>query len=360
MAVSLRKKPLSNGKYSLFIDYYADGVRQKEYLKMYLFKKPKDELEKQHNKEILSLAQSIRNKREEMLKAGEFDLQSSVHKSVNIFLYFDKYVSGYGKKDKELVRLALQHFKTYLKASHKIESFLRPNQLTETVCMGYRDYLKATFNGETGHSYFSRFKKVLRQAVRDKIFTVSPADEVANEKGESQEKDVLSTDEIKRLAATPCGNDTVKRAFLFSCFTGLRLIDVRGITWKEIQESDGKLTLRRMQTKTEKQVSVSLNASAVKLIGERKEPGDKVFDLMGDTGIRKNLKAWAKKAGLQKHITFHVARHSFATNLLIYETDILTVSRLLGHTTTKMTQKYIRIAETLKEQAVNRLPEIDL
>ena len=71
------------------------------------------------------------------------------------------------------------------------------------------------------------------------------------------------------------------------------------------------------------------------------------------------LKQWAKEAGINKDLTFHVARHSFATNLLTYKTDILTVSKLLGHTTLKHTQIYAKIVDSLKISAVNNLPEIN-
>jgi hypothetical protein len=64
MSVTLRKKAISNGRHSLYLDYYLEGERKYEFLKQYIFKRAKDDLEKQHNKETIRLAESIRSKRE--------------------------------------------------------------------------------------------------------------------------------------------------------------------------------------------------------------------------------------------------------------------------------------------------------
>ncbi len=351
MSITLRKKPLSDGRQSLYLDHYGEEGRRKEFLKLYLFKRPKDELERQQNKETLKLAESIRSKRELEANAAEHGMDSPVKKKINFIEYFEQYVAGYQKKNISNVKGALSYFKTYVN-----KDYLRPNEVTESLCFGFKEYLETKLTGETPQTYFSRFKQVLRQAVRDKLFTASPAAEVANKTNKNQvRKDVLSLAEIKLLASTPCPNETVRRAFLFSCMTGLRFVDIVGLRWKHVDDA----AIRVKQSKTDMSVLITLNDTARALLGERGEPDAAVFVLPTANGTNKNLRTWAKRAGINKHLSYHVARHSFACNLLLKETDLYTVSNLLGHSDLTHTTKYLRTVDNMKQQAVNRL-EIDL
>jgi integrase/recombinase XerD len=350
MSVTLRKKLLSSGKYSLYLDYYADGERKYEFLKLYTYKRAKDELEKQHNKENLKLAESIRSKRELAINTLEHGFEAEFKKRVNFISYFEDYVSRYTKKNLRVIQGSLNHFKKFIG-----KDTLPAKEVTEELCIDFKDYLNSNLNGETPYDYFTKFKMVLKKAAKDRILLFNPAADLVNNKTEGIKKDILSTDEIQALASAYCGNEQVKRAFLFACVTGLRYCDIKVLKWSHINNG----TLRIIQSKTQNPVLINLNSSGIKLLGQPGNTEKLIFTLPSHTAILKLLKNWAKRAGLQKHVTFHCARHSFATNLIIYETDISTVSSLLGHTTLKYIQKYVRPVEALKEQAVKRLPEIN-
>lgn len=99
----------------------------------------------------------------------------------------------------------------------------------------------------------------------------------------------------------------------------------------------------------------------MKLIGEKPEKDDPIFTLPSHTGCLKALRTWVARAGIDKHITWHCARHSFAVNLLgECHTDIKTVASLLGHSGLKHTEKYTRAVDSLKEKAVNALPDLEI
>lgn len=349
MSITLRKKAIKNGRHSLYLDYYLEGERKYEFLRQYIFTKPKDDLEKQHNKEAKKLAESIRSKREIEMNQAEHGFAPKTAKNINFLTYYDRFVETYPKKDKRLAHASLQYFKTFIGKQE-----LKPADLTEQLCIDFKEYLSQRLNGETPANYFAKFKKMLRQAVREKVLAVNPALEVYNKKSPGLKKDVLDTDEIQTLANTHCGNAEVKRAFLFACLTGLRYCDIKEVTWGHINNQNLKIN----QAKTGRPVIINLNPSAQQLLGEPGPKEMKIFTLPSHTGILKVLRNWATRAKVQKHITFHVARHSFATNLIIYHTDINSVSALLGHSTLAHTQKYVRVVEALKEQAVNRLPEL--
>ncbi len=72
------------------------------------------------------------------------------------------------------------------------------------------------------------------------------------------------------------------------------------------------------------------------------------------------MKRWVKRAGIDKHISWHCVRHSFAVNILNNGTNIKTVTSLLGHSGLKHREKYTRTVDKLKEEAINSLPESKL
>ena len=71
------------------------------------------------------------------------------------------------------------------------------------------------------------------------------------------------------------------------------------------------------------------------------------------------LTRWAMRAGISKHVTFHVSRHTFAVLLLEYCTDIYTLKELMGHKNLKNTEVYAKVVDTKKKVAANVIPSID-
>lgn len=353
MAVKLRKKTLANGKHSLYLDLYNGEQRKYEFLKLYLYKRPKDELEKQHNKAVTQTAENIRAKRELQLGAEQNGIAPVTRQKINYLEYMQSYVNRYTKKDKRMIACSLKYLKEFT-----AEDYLSSKSITENFCRDFKIWLEdhPNLTGETPYDFFAKFKKVLKQAVRDGVMPINPAQEVPNKKPDNiVAKDILSAEEIQMLAKAECGNEEVKRAFLVACNTGLRFSDVKSLQWKHYQEGRFKI----VQNKTQKPVIINLNTTTQRLIGQPGKPNEFIFTLPSHTAVSKNLKNWKERAGLQKTVTFHVARHSFATNLIIFGADISSASALLGHTSFEHTQKYVRIVEALKQDAVNRLPEIE-
>lgn len=165
--------------------------------------------------------------------------------------------------------------------------------------------------------------------------------------------------EVQRLVDTPCPHEGVKRAFLFSCFCGLRYSDVVTLRWQNIRTaSDGRLQVEIIQTKTQEPVYLPLSDNAVGELPPRGKPGDRLFALPTRTYLGKVLKKWVAAAGIDKPVTFHVARHTYATLLLTFGADLYTVSKLLGHTDVKTTQIYAKVVDEKKRAAVDLVPKI--
>lgn len=353
--VRLREKKLANGNLSLYLDYYQNGERQYEFLKLYISAKPKNSEEKQTNKENLELAQRIKAKRTEEFLTGTFDLQAKALSNTNFLKFYQAYIDTYTKKDIRILVGSYNKFKAYLKEKFGKDKLLAKD-LSQNLIIGYKDYLETHQKGEGPLTYFNRFRKVVKHAHRENLFVKNPLPENLKFKSGGMSKGVLSLDEVQLLANTPCGNETVKRAFLFACNTGLRVGDLMKLEWQNI--NNGQLVFE--QNKTLEYNHITLNKSALKLLGERGKPNDLVFPLPSVTGSLKTIKNWAKRAGIDKRITWHSSRHSFATNILLLGFDVKTLSTLLGHTSIKHTQKYLSIADERRAKAVNTLPEIDL
>ncbi|HYG37127.1 MAG TPA: tyrosine-type recombinase/integrase [Cytophagales bacterium] len=353
--VRLREKKLANGQLSLYLDIYRDGQRSYEFLKMYIYPKPKNAIEKEHNKTTIELAQRIKAKRIEEINGNDFNLTPRHRGKTDFIGYYQSYYDSYTKKDARTMLSSLMQLKAFVKASTGKES-IQAKDLSENVVINFKNYLEQNFNGETPQTYFNRFKKVVKSAIRDKIITISPiTDDLKFKVDNGLRKEILSTEEIQKLASTPCPNSEVKRAFLFCLNTGIRHCDLIQLKWKNVD----KETLRIPQSKTQKTVTINLNSNSLYLIGEKGNPDDLIFKLPTFTGSIKSIRKWAVSAEIDKKLTWHSCRHSFAVNLLIFKNDVKTISDLLGHSSMKHTDKYVRVVKSLKEEAVKSLPNIN-
>jgi integrase len=198
---------------------------------------------------------------------------------------------------------------------------------------------------------------MIKQAYRKKLMKDNVLDFVERKvKGKAKKKDVLTLDELKTLGATTIESNEVRKAFLFTCVTGLAWIDVKLLTWDKVKIASKQIEIVREKMKADNEtITIPLNDTAIKLIGETREPRAQVFDLPTANGANKTLKAWVKRAGITKAITWHNGRHSFGTNLIYNDVDILTASKLLGHTSLKHTHRYVNAAKEMKEAATNKL-----
>lgn len=164
--------------------------------------------------------------------------------------------------------------------------------------------------------------------------------------------------EVQMLVDTPCKDDVLKRAFLFSILTGLRHSDIKPLKWKQIQQtSKGTWQAVVVQQKTKKLDCKPVTAQALQLCGERPDDDERlVFEGLTDISwISHPLKEWIEASGIKKHVTFHCGRHSFASLLLENGVDIYTIKSLMGYTNVKTTQIYTHIVDAAKEKAANTL-----
>jgi integrase/recombinase XerD len=357
MGVALRKKVNKDNTTTLYLDIYHNGKRSYEFMQhLRLATKPASPIERQTNKDNLDLAKKIKAKREHELESSEYDITPAFKQKIDFIAFYQSFIDGYTKKDKRVVEASLGKFIAFLNASD-IKN-LTTNQVDENLANDFKTYLIDNLNGESPANYFKKFKMVIKNGVRKKIFLVNPAQDLSISIKGSIKKQVLSNDEIQLLASTPITNNEVKRAFLFSLFTGLRYCDIKNIKWQNIDFKNGLLNI--VQQKTSELVTLELHQTALQILGKPAKPNDLIFNLPSHTACSKNLKNWCIKAEINKKITWHCARHSFATNLIFYGADVNTASKLLGHNSLRYTERYTHIVKSLKVKAINNLPAVEM
>ena len=380
----LMQKKLSDGRQSLYLDYYLgynkilDGNgdlkikhhRKKEFLGLYLFSNPRTPLERQQNKDNLALGLEIRAEKEKALRYDGMGKPNPIKQKTNLWDYFQKYLGVYDKKDIRMIVGSLNRFKSFI-AEHypKFMNVIKPDQIDRIMIQKFVDYLTEHSKGEGAKTYYARFKKVIKSAVDKDIIRKNPCEGIQCITGENViTKDILSTDEYRLLAKTPYQNKEIVRAFFTSLFAGYRFCDVKDLRYSDVDYENKLIRIEQNKTKGKSknsQVITPLSETLIGFIGYPKRPYDPeelVFNLPSHTGCLKALRTWTRRAGIKKHITWHCARHSFGVALLTGESkaDIKTLSSLLGHSGLKYTERYTRTADALKKQAIESLPKINL
>jgi len=228
------------------------------------------------------------------------------------------------------------------------------------------DYLHTKVSSSSASTYFAKVKCALSESVKDKILIQNPSFFVDPISVPESSREYLTIEEIQRINDVDFHHNVVKRAFLFSCFTGLRYGDIASLKWSQIQETnfngDGKsYSIQKRQAKTGNINHIPLNETALNLIGNRPPNDALVFNLKFNVvHIRRLLKRLLDVAEISKKITFHCARHTYAVLLLANGANLMTVKELLGHRDIKSTQIYAKVIDNSKVEAVSNLPNFNI
>lgn len=346
--IKIRIRPLASGGYSIYLAISINRKWKYEFLKhMRIFGIP-EHLEEDKN--TIKLAGAIRDKRElELIQDGEVQLYSWKAK-MDFLDYFGKITS------------TKAHPCNWNNTSNMLKAFtdggLTFGQIDYGFCRRFVDYMLSKVSPNTAHVYYGTFKAAINQAVKEGILPNNPGDSIKI-KREQLETNYLTLEELKILKNAPCNHPVIKTAFLFSCFTGLRYSDIVTLEWKDLE--GGALIKRQQKTKTF--VRLKLVVTALEILEEQKliaaeYPHDRIFELPVNHYTNEMLRLWITMSGIKKKITFHCARHTFATMCLNHGIDIYTVSKLLGHHDVANTQRYAKLTDQKRDQEIDKLPRL--
>ena len=193
---------------------------------------------------------------------------------------------------------------------------------------------------------YSVLRSVIGKAYRDGILPSNPTEEFRVSdyvKGTETERAYLELEELRRFATVETRHLLEKQAFVFSCICGLRVSDVRKLTWGDIKKVGDNYKIEIRQKKTRDRLSNPLSPEILHWLPERSDEAlssDIVFPLVAEQYVNDKIREIAKEAGIHKHLSFHSARHTCATMMLTLGVDLYTVSKLLGHRRVTTTQIY--------------------
>ncbi|MCF8260691.1 MAG: site-specific integrase [Melioribacteraceae bacterium] len=338
---------MKNGNSSIYLDIYYKGIRKYEFLGLSYSKNDKNK------KQIKEIAEKIRAKKELELGIVRYDIDTNLLSDKLVIEYFDSKALDRSTKSAKL------KFQSFLKQKLKRDD-IPLNNVSDSLCEEYKDWLlkQEGLSQNTASMYFTKLKTVLNQAVREKLLSTNPA-KFIRIKNIGSEKVYLTLEEVSLIEQTESKYRDVKEAFLFGCYTGLRVSDIKKLRWEYIKQN--KLFFRQEKTKNVEYLPLNKNAIRIlELQKSKNRESEFVFYLAKKSAnVNTALRKFIKNTEIDKHITFHSSRHTFATLCLTWGMDLYSVSKLLGHKSIQNTQIYAQIINQKLEQEANKFPIIE-
>jgi integrase len=351
--IKIRLKPIKqNSEFRLYLDLANNSKHEYEYLTFSLLCTTQS---KNQDKRNLKAVQEYRDQKELFLSKNisEFELVEIV-KEINFYEYSDKLHCG--KTKLPMYQGLEKHLKIYHGDSLKF------SDIDKKFCENFKNYLlydkkKRSLNSLTARTMMSAFKAIINRAIKDEIFSINPCKDISV-KAQDSKREFLLEDELIKVANCNTLYTEVLNAFLFSCFTGLRLSDIRKLTFEEVK--DGYLYFRQQKTGDIDRMLLTVDAQKiVSLQRKTHQKSNNVFHLQKNKfEIIKKLKTIMDSCGITKKITFHCARHTAACYWITKGIDIYTVQKLLGHREIQTTMIYAKLIDKKRDEYVLKVPEL--
>jgi integrase len=357
-----------DGRKSIRLEIYLNGKRTYERIpNLFIIPEDSDAAIKK-NKATLNKAEKIRKQRQKEINQSKIDVVETQTDTGKILLSewiakFTEIQKARGiRSTQDLTRIA-RYIRLYGKDIPLVD-------VDKAYCLGFIDYLRSEYTMPNGEHLSSKscfnilgnFSTAMNVAIQEGYISVNPVTLIpSSDKFKPLEhiREYLTIEEVQKLIDTPCEHPEVKQAFLFACNCGLRYGDIESLTWNDINKDGEHWTVATKISKTQRIVHIPLPLQAIKWMPEKSPNSDKVFPTLRYDNVQKYIPIWAEKAGItNKTVTFYVSRHTYATMLLTLGADLYTVSKLLGHTSIRHTQRYAKIVNKKKDDAISKLDNL--
>ena len=374
--IRLRERKLANSNLGLYLDIYVKGTRKYESLGLYLIPE-KTPLDKQMNIHTRQVAKKIKADRIIALQERGIKQYEKIKQSnMSLLDWLRKYEQeNFGFRPSTLKGRVDMRKKVEEYLEQQKTPYISMSEVDADFCRGFLRFLATaknsvcTINERTispgcAHHHQAVFNGALNKAVREGLLTANPMkslDRKEKFQPSPEDREFLTIEELRSLMDLPCSNEQVKKAFVFSCFTGLRLSDARTLTWRKVYKTpDGKtLYIHVFMQKTQKPNNIPLSQEALNCIQVKDNLDEPIFTLpASDATINYHVKKLVKAAGIEKKVSFHCSRHTFATMMLTLGVDIYTTSKLLGHANVTTTAIYAKIVDKKKVDAMNLVNDL--
>jgi len=363
MKVSIKKRT-GVKRTSLYIEITGRGLRKRHAIStLWLYNSPSTKEERSHNKDMLFKAELFAAKKREELLNKSLGLPSP-KLLMSLVEYVEKFIESEENASGAIKSKPRSLFK-YLK---RFDNSYTLGDISEQLLENLKTYLKKRAIKKDGKllsvnsasAYFDFFKRCVHQAHRDGLILRDPALNVKSIPMKTTKKEYLEINELQVLIDDRSWEfSLIKRAFIFSCYTGVRFVDVKNLTWNQVKKSneDGYY-IDFTHKKTDEFERLYIADHVYSFIKELKKSGSKlVFE--GMIAHHKDcISGWVRALGIDKHITYHCSRHTNATLLLSNGADIYTVSKTLGHKDVRTTEIYANLLDENLRKAANLIPNL--
>ncbi len=366
--IRLKVKPLTNGRYSLFLAFWNTKTNKKEYKMLGLTltgdasndENALTEAKAEHSKETGFKRKCEALKEKYSLRKDE--VKEADKTSGILFLdYYDKVFEEKKRRDNLQPNTCELYSTVYRTIKPFTENILLEN-ITPELLLQIKENLAAKIKPSSLQTYFMKIKMILAEAARDGLLIKNPMDRIRFSTKEIEEDrkaniKYLTPDELQKIVTTkhPLYWE-VQNVFIFSCYTGLRISDIEQLKFSNIDEETGTLKIKIQKTRN--LISIKLNNTTLRILKEQREAGrtDRVFEMKGRSSSQMQLLKLSNFLGL-RNLTYHMARHTFAVNSITNGVDLYTLSKMLGHTSLETTQIYAAVIDSKMADAIAKLPE---
>ena len=329
---------------------------------------PKNQFQKQRNREAHKQAQAILEQIRTTIREDKYPILNRTRVLSSQENDFIRFYSDEIEKNKSYSDNTIEGHLSVIK---QLKGFIKDDILpfdaiNNSFIIDFYDYLQNNINTtgkkiplSTANSYHRRFYFHLGKAERVGLVDLPRDNPATYLKSTSKDSDYLTLNELDTLIETPEEDFRLRGAFLFACFTGLAHAEVRNLKYSDIQErDDGGYQIHIVRQKTGEPNKIPLSDDAMAIIEERKQifgghPDNRVFKGLKYNGYQNDkLQAWVDRAGINKKITPHCGRHTFAVGFYRNsEEKVGRLMNLLGHKDVSTTQRYIN--KFIKNQDVD-------
>ena len=375
--VKLRQKTISGDRHSLYLDFYpaipdpkSGNLTRRQFLKLYLYDKPKSASDKLHNKDTLLLAGQIRQKRDNQVNKPEVytDFEKEILRIKDLGNHsFTEYFKQLADKRKS------SNHDNWISAYKYLFAFTRGNlkfaAVNEKFCDDFKEYLlttpqlkndEKTLSQNACVSYFNKLKAALKQAFKDGYLQINLNDKIEQIETGKVFKNTLTVEELNLMAKSDYPSPLLRKAVFFSALTGIPFKEMQNLMWCNIEKSETNGTvIKIIRQKTGKPYIISISEQAYLLLGEPKSPNDKVFQGLKNKVRYDEFPNWLTKAGIKRKLTFHDLRHTYGSNQTEAGTDIYVIMGNMGHSNVRYTQMYAHQSDKRKKEAAEKV-QLDL
>ena len=249
----------------------------------------------------------------------------------------------------------------YIQLVNRDYSFITMSRKADVIAFleGHEPYSdkhrKLRYSNNTASSYLKNIKRMFRIAYSDRLIDFDPALEIPGITWDHTiKKERLTDAEIEAIKNVIFRDLELKMAILFAIFTGLRRGDIMNIRWENLEYDDGRYYICIVIQKTGHKVRLPLSKDAEEILGTFKKRG-LIFPTLSTSILNQKVPRLIEAAGINKHITFHCFRHTFAMRLLDKGVDIPTIAFLLGHKFLGSSLSYLHCTKDHLEEVIAKL-----